>query len=282
LLPRSRDRRDLDAGRGTDFLAPSRSTPVCAYQDATHDFAPRKLSDFLTRNELHRREIYADFFRPLGVEFELDVGLPAPLTHTKVFLFTRGERDFTERERLLLDLLRPYLRLLYTAARDQRVLAALESHDESARQLVVLDRAGSPDFVGPEARELLDRYFAHDSRRELPEAVEAWLRTSSPVRPLTSQCDGRRLVVRRVGDVLVVQEELARLTRREREIVALVAEGRSNAEIAARLWLSPGTVRIHLQHVYEKLGVRSRTAAVARVRQIEGESTYDRTAAEAD
>jgi two-component system nitrate/nitrite response regulator NarL len=76
------------------------------------------------------------------------------------------------------------------------------------------------------------------------------------------------LEVQRVGDVLLLREELASLTRREREILDLVAEGYANAEIAGRLWLSTGTVRIHLQHIYEKLGVGNRTAAVAGLLQI--------------
>ena len=56
------------------------------------------------------------------------------------------------------------------------------------------------------------------------------------------------------------------LTRREHEVVMLVAEGLTNAQIAERLWISPGTVRRHLQNVFAKLGVHTRTAAVARVR----------------
>jgi DNA-binding CsgD family transcriptional regulator len=56
------------------------------------------------------------------------------------------------------------------------------------------------------------------------------------------------------------------LTRREREVLALVAEGRSNREIARVLWVSPATVRTHLEHVYAKLGVHSRTAAAGRIR----------------
>ena len=74
--------------------------------------------------------------------------------------------------------------------------------------------------------------------------------------------------MQRVGEVLLLREEVASLTPREREILDLVAEGNSNAEIAARLWLSTGTVRMHLQHIYEKLGVGNRTAAVAQLRQI--------------
>ena len=44
-----------------------------------------------------------------------------------------------------------------------------------------------------------------------------------------------------------------------------VADGLSNTEIARRLWIEPGTVRKHLEHIYEKLDVQSRTAALARL-----------------
>ena len=51
------------------------------------------------------------------------------------------------------------------------------------------------------------------------------------------------------------------LTIREREIIDLVSEGLTNDEIAQRLWISPGTVRRHLENIYAKLGVHTRTAA---------------------
>ena len=54
-----------------------------------------------------------------------------------------------------------------------------------------------------------------------------------------------------------------RLTPRETGILELVAEGRSNAEVAQILWISPDTVRKHLENAYDKLGVHTRTAAVA-------------------
>ena len=55
------------------------------------------------------------------------------------------------------------------------------------------------------------------------------------------------------------------LTPREREVIRLVAAGRTNRETARSLWISPHTVRRHLEHIFEKLEVTTRAAAVARV-----------------
>jgi DNA-binding CsgD family transcriptional regulator len=55
------------------------------------------------------------------------------------------------------------------------------------------------------------------------------------------------------------------LTAREAEVLALAARGRTNREIAGTLFLSPGTVGKHLEHICAKLGVRTRTQAVAHV-----------------
>jgi DNA-binding CsgD family transcriptional regulator len=54
------------------------------------------------------------------------------------------------------------------------------------------------------------------------------------------------------------------LTPRETEILAWVAHGKTNPEIARILWIAPTTVRKHLENVYAKLGVHTRTAAVTR------------------
>lgn len=59
----------------------------------------------------------------------------------------------------------------------------------------------------------------------------------------------------------------ASLTPREREILAWVARGNTNQEIAAVLQLAPGTIRKHLDNIYEKLDVPNRTAAVTRAYQ---------------
>ena len=54
------------------------------------------------------------------------------------------------------------------------------------------------------------------------------------------------------------------LTTRESEILGLMAEGLANKEIAQKAGISAGTVRIHLEHIFKKLRVRSRTEAAAK------------------
>ncbi|KZC95080.1 MULTISPECIES: response regulator [Clavibacter] len=58
------------------------------------------------------------------------------------------------------------------------------------------------------------------------------------------------------------------LSSREIEVLRLVADGASNTEVGARLHITDATVKSHLVHVFSKLGVSSRTAAVAAAREI--------------
>jgi len=58
------------------------------------------------------------------------------------------------------------------------------------------------------------------------------------------------------------------LSEREVEVLGLVAEGLSNREIAHRLYLSVNTVKVHTSNIYGKLGVHSRTQAVAKARAL--------------
>jgi LuxR family transcriptional regulator, maltose regulon positive regulatory protein len=58
------------------------------------------------------------------------------------------------------------------------------------------------------------------------------------------------------------------LSERELEVLALVAAGASNQEIASKLFVSVSTVKTHINNLYRKLGTRSRTQAVARAREM--------------
>jgi len=58
------------------------------------------------------------------------------------------------------------------------------------------------------------------------------------------------------------------LSERELEVLALIADGCSNREIADQLFLSVATVKWYLDHIYNKLGVQNRTLAILRTRQL--------------
>jgi DNA-binding CsgD family transcriptional regulator len=239
--------------------------PVCRFEEETGDFRARKLSDFVSRTELRRREIYWEWFRPWGVEHEMGVGLDAPLTHTKVFVFARSAgRDFSERDRAVLNFLRPHLMSLYRAADARRrageALAVLE---HTKTPVVLLEGAGRIGFATLQARQLLRRYFGTRDGL-IPDELTALLREPAKG-PWTVARGERTLVLELVGGALLLEEQRAapQLTEREREILDLVAAGKTNAEVAETIWIAPGTVRKHLENIYEKLGVHTRTAAVA-------------------
>ena len=109
---------------------------------------------------------------------------------------------------------------------------------------------------------------------ELRAALAAALR-SSPAFEVVAVTAAVEDVAPSAEVILVAQtedaEDLARnevvegpaLTNREREILALLAEGLGNKQIAARLGISTNTVKTHLELLFEKLGVSSRAEAVA-------------------
>ena len=58
------------------------------------------------------------------------------------------------------------------------------------------------------------------------------------------------------------------LSERELEVLALIAAGMSNQDIAAKLFLSTSTIKTHINRLYRKLDARSRTQAIARAREL--------------
>lgn len=84
-----------------------------------------------------------------------------------------------------------------------------------------------------------------------------------------SAADGESALSPIVADRLMTRVRTPRmsLTPRELEVLELVASGSSNRDIGQSLMLSEATVKSHLVHIYDKLGVRSRTSAVAAARE---------------
>ena len=58
------------------------------------------------------------------------------------------------------------------------------------------------------------------------------------------------------------------LTERELEVLGLIAEGHSNQEIAEKMFVTVGTVKAHVSHIYRKFDVRSRTQAIVKADQL--------------
>ena len=245
--------------------------PVCRRWRESGTLEALRLSDVITRREFRRTRHYTEYFVPWGMEFELKTRLPSPPWHVQTFVLHRsGVRDFTPRDRLVLDVLTPHFSRLREAARTRRRLAAAlgELHragEEAPRGLILLGPAGEFEFMSPPAWRLLRDFFPIAPTGRLPPALVNWLEGGDS-QPLVRRRGDRRLVVDRTADSLILEERVAEvpLTTREREVLAWVARGKTNAEIAELLWLAPSTVRKHLENVYAKLGVSTRTAAVAR------------------
>ncbi len=174
--------------------------PCVAYYRRTGDGRATKISDFLAQRELRKLGYYNEYLRRVGLEHRMSIVIPKPPHSVIALALGRSGRDFSERDRLLLDLLRPHL---------------MQAHDNASALARARQESAHP---GPTKGTLL----SSDS----------------------------------LG--------LLGLTNREADILLGIAHGKTNRDIGASLYVSPLTVKTHLQHVYRKLGVESRTEALAR------------------
>jgi len=197
--------------------------------------------------------------------------IPVTPRKSAMLNFHRQGRDFTERDRRFVEALRPHVVALIRAADARRRLADLMSavdavDEDHPHGFVLLGTGNEIEHASPSARVLLQRWLDAENGR-LPGIVDEWLRSASRPTPLRLQQGNRRLVVEApTPSALVLREEPVppgSLTPRELEILGLVADGKSTAQIASQLWVTPATVSKHLEHCYRKLGVASRTAAIA-------------------
>ncbi|HXD06493.1 MAG TPA: response regulator transcription factor [Burkholderiaceae bacterium] len=141
----------------------------------------------------------------------------------------------------------------------------------------------------PLARKLLGQYLGDAACARLPEPLAGWAKTQAQARlqgrPAVDRVisqgarrltltlhedtgDGEWMVVMREASDASVVEAMAlafRLTAREAEVLYWVAKGKTNRDSGEILGMSPRTVNKHLEHVFEKLGVETRTAAASLV-----------------
>lgn len=251
--------------------------PLVQYYARTGELRALKMSDFLTHRQFLGTKLYDELFKPAETDYLLSAVLPMPPGLVVGFSLHRRTRDFSERDRALLDLLQPHLAQAYERSLLRSAVGALD--DALTRgdpQLVVLGRDGDVLWASPGMDATLERHFGPPPRDALlPRTVAAWIGAGCPG-PLIVSSDGQRLRVDSLGGrpaALLLTEQpttpspeaLVRLglSRREAEVLSLVAQGRQNDQIARQLSVSPGTVKRHLENVYAKLDVHTRTAAAA-------------------
>ncbi len=120
-------------------------------------------------------------------------------------------------------------------------------------QVLVLTTYDSDADILPAIEAGATGYLLKDtSREELYAAIRSTARGESVLAP--------GVAAKLIGRMRAPAEE--QLTKRELEVLQLVAEGDSNKDIASRLHISQATVKSHLIHIFGKLGVSDRTAAV--------------------
>lgn len=184
------------------------------------------------------------------------------------------------------------IRALLDAEDDLEVVAEASTADDAVRLAETL----SPDLVlmdlqfadGPRGAEATRRIRAldapphvlvltnYDTDTDILGAVEAgasgYLLKDAPpdelVAAVRAAAAGESALAPVIAGRLMARMRApqATLSARELEVLELVADGAANAEIAARLFITDATVKSHLVHIFTKLGVGSRTAAVSAAR----------------
>jgi DNA-binding CsgD family transcriptional regulator len=274
--------------------------PLVRYHSSHPRGATQRVTDCMSFVSFQDSPVFADYYRAIGIRHVMALPLRIDGANVISVVMNRSGSDFSDADRAIADMLRQPLASLYRGlmAREEARLmqASLQGIASSGGwHRVTLRQDGRLADIAPQASLILRQFFGdapRGERGEAPAALGEWLHDrarnwgldrfrASAAGPYVAHRDGRTLVIHFIADPLAPErgELLMRqrqdsvgpdalaslpLTRREREVVALVAAGKTNADIGELLALSPRTVQKHLEHVFTKLGVETRTAAAAR------------------
>lgn len=276
------------------------SHPLYRYFLQTGDGLAQRISQVMTTSQFQRHVEHDEFTRQLGGKYQMGLFFAAGPSVITAVLLARSRSDFTERDRALLNRLYTHLvqafrngATLTRLARDVDELVDMLEGPTSS--VIVLSGDSRIRRWTQQAKAWIAKYcrtpFPAEPDR-LPECFAQWYRRQvellaqetlppRPCEPLIVDKDGRQLTVQLIPDhfrdehLLLLNEKrsdtswsvLAEygLTPRESEVLAWVAKGKTNAEVGAILKMSVRTVQKHLEHVYQKLGVETRTTATVRM-----------------
>lgn len=273
------------------FGAYAHQNPLIAAAQVPGNDKVLKFSDLISQRHLHGLDIYDLIYSEIGVEHQIAFTLPAPSARVIGCALNRRRRDFSERDREVLEAVRPFFVQAYeqlaARVRAQATIAGLELATEStADGVILLAGDGHIEFATERAGRWLGELGGRDPRTGLPEPLESWSAAQryaaragrGPGEPLELCSSQGALTAEFIADgvdgfdVILLEGTRPRddrfralgLTEREIDVLSLLGSGLSNAQMARELAISERTIAKHLQHIYDKLGVGSRTAAVAR------------------
>jgi DNA-binding CsgD family transcriptional regulator len=260
-----------------------------------------KITDFLSQRQYRQTALYSEGMRRYGVEYNMGFQVVEPcLPEITSISLVRKNRDFSETDRLKLNLLRPHIARAYIAVRQMTELRAqanitFEALAAAKQGIIALAADGSISFCTEAARGCLKAYFGQARGDILPPGLSRWLhlhevpagRKGSLPRlrsPFVVEGNQMRLTVHLLSGgagrqrLLRLQEEPVKLsseslqihlglTLRQAEVLLWVSQGKTGPEIATILGLSAGTIRKHTEHIFDKLGVETRTAAAIQARE---------------
>ncbi len=268
------------------------SHPVYRHVYEKGDGSPHFVSDFVGEEEWSRTP-FASALETIGIAESLIFCLRTSGQELIFIALNRAERSFTERDREVAACLREHLTASFenaAAFTEVRALALLSTRalEESSHGVVLVNGEGNILHANARAGDLLQRFFAKDSswKAVLPETVRAWLRrqhgaSTLPAEAMQIEAEGSLLLIRSAAlednrfIILLQESNLERkafrlrelgLSKREAEVLHWVGESKSNFEIGKILGISSRTVGKHLEMIFKKIGVDTRTAAALRAK----------------
>jgi DNA-binding CsgD family transcriptional regulator len=242
-----------------------------------------KISDFATLSQWRRTDLYNNFFRPEGLNYQLAFLTVDPHVRLGIAL-NRRRSDFSEEERSTLNLLKPHFSQAFIAS---RLFSYYSDVAESNGQAwLIVDSSGRILFETRKAVDWLTEYFGQNG--SLPPQLRDWLKRRAqsltnnnclnlPQKEFSVQRGAKRLNVQSLSPLhasehrLVLREtsealdarslQTLGLTKREAEVLLWISQGKRNGEIAEILGARSRTIGKHVERILGKLCVETRTAA---------------------
>ncbi|MGC8551407.1 MAG: response regulator transcription factor [Phycisphaerae bacterium] len=269
--------------------------PVITHVQQTGSHDALRISDFMSQSQFRDTGLYMELYRGLGVEFQIAITVPTRKPVIGALVLNRRSRDFSERDRMVLNLLRPHLANAFEMAQiTARLQSQLSRHkgvlDHLPDGVVLLQGVARVGMWTHKARFWLDKYFPADGRKSgsLPTEICDWLRrlqapahesAGAPTETLLLKTNNRDQLyihfVQRDGApaILVLEEQqiptCARpleglgLSSRQAEVLLAVAQGLGDKQIAATLRISTRTVQKHCHAIFKVLNASGRLAAAS-------------------